>query len=259
MGWRALKLSRLAELASAYYEEFASSLEEYKGGSGSIYAVERLAQLLAQSILYYAAILASKESGLKPGSYRELALYLSHKLGLSRREAEFLKALAGFRNVLVHMYATLDRDLEEKAFDEIAAMAPRIIEKLRGHARSDPCMDDVAQRLEGVAERLGIKCMIIFGSIARRGCGNDVDIAIYIGGRPSSLLDVGRIQVELEHAAGARVDLVVMDLDIDPVLAKTILDEGVVIYSEGGACDDALLRIYKVYLDYASTPRFTMT
>ncbi len=52
-------------------------------GEERIYAVERLAQLIAQCILDFAAILASRERGVKSSSYRELARWFARRVGLN--------------------------------------------------------------------------------------------------------------------------------------------------------------------------------
>jgi len=64
-----LALARLREilgLLRMYYEEFVDALSDYQRGAERIYAVERLAQLIAQALLGYAAVLASQEKGVKP-------------------------------------------------------------------------------------------------------------------------------------------------------------------------------------------------
>ena len=120
-------------------------------------------------------------------------------------------------------------------------------------AQGDPCLDDVKEKVRRVAPRLGIKVAIAFGSLARKGCGRDVDLAVRLSWRPRSLLEVGRLQAELEDALGARVDLVVLNLPVDPGLAKAIVDHWAPVYGGEEEALREVLRLYKLYLDYAET------
>lgn len=248
-------LKRILEHLRGYYREFVEALQDYEAGLERVYAVERLAQLVAQSILDFSAVLASRERGVKPGSYKELAEWLSKRLGLDKDLESFLVGLAGFRNILVHMYASIDQELEVRAFREIKDKMPAIMRRLEEAAGSDPCIDDVKRALAGVAGKLAIRVAIVFGSTARRGCGADLDIAVKLESRPSSMIEVGRIQVELEHAIGASVDLVILNMPVDPILAKTIVDEAVIVYGSEEEALETLLGLYKSYLEYIEIKR----
>ena len=245
------KLRRLVERIRGYYEEFVEVLRGYERGEERVYSVERLAELLAQSILDFAAVLVARERGAKPSTYRELARWLARRLGLRGDLAGFLEGLAGFRNVLVHMYAEIDEELEMEAFREIAEKTPEVIAALEELAGSDPCLDEVVPRIRVVARRLGLRYVLVFGSLARNGCGRDVDLVVKLGRRPRSLLEVGRLQVIFEDELGAPVDLVVVDAGVDPGLAKTIVDEALLVYGDSEEAERDLLRLYKLYLDYA--------
>lgn len=247
-----MRLRRLASLARQYYEEYVAALEDYLAGRERVYAVERLAQLLAQAVLDYAALLASRERGVKPDTYRGLAGYLSEKLGLGPGERAFLEGLAGFRNILVHMYVNIDTELELKTFREIQERMPRIIERLAEASQGDPCLADMVEKLRSLGGRLGLRYIVVFGSMARRGCGNDLDLAVKLGRSPSSLLEVGRLQALFEDELEASVDLVVLDLDVPPEIAKTIVDEGILVYGDTGEYEKDMLILYKRYLDAAT-------
>ncbi|MCE4621199.1 MAG: DUF86 domain-containing protein [Desulfurococcales archaeon] len=243
-------LERMLSRVRMYYREYVEALRDYRAGRERIYAVERLAQLIAQGILDYAAILAAREEGAKPGTYKGLAEWLSKRLGLPDHLRSFLVGLAGFRNILVHLYAEMDRDLEEKAFEEIERSVPPILDYLERTAGGDPCIEDVRRSIGEVAKRYGLRYALVFGSIARRGCGRDVDVAIKLGRIPESMIEVGRIQAELEEALGSSVDVVILDLPIDPVLAKAIVDEARIVYGDQGEALRDMLNLYKAYLDY---------
>ena len=42
----------------------------------------------------------------------------------------------------------------------------------------------------------------------------------------------------------------VIDAGVDPGLAKTLVDEGIVVYGDREEAEEDLLRLYKLYLDY---------
>lgn len=243
------RLQRILGHAKDYYAEFLEALRDYEEGTERIYAVERLAQLIAQSVLDFAAMLASRERGVKPETYRGLARWLAEKADLEDDLAGFLEGLAGFRNILVHMYAEIDRGLELEAFREIAEKTPRLLTALEELAQGDPCLEEVKPVIRRLAEETGLRYVLVFGSLARRGCGRDVDLAVKLGRRPRSMLEVGRLQVLFEDELGARVDLVVLDIDVPPVLAKTLVDEAVLVYGDREEAARDLLRLYKQYLD----------
>ncbi len=243
-----MKLRKLLERLRYYYGEFVEALRDYKSGKGSVYATERLAQLVSQVVLDFAAVLASKRRGRKPDTYKDLAKWLSQITDSSLEE--FLEGMAGFRNILVHMYADVDREMEMRAFEEMAERVPELIEHLSRLA-DDPCLDRVRERIGERAPELGIRLAFVFGSLAREGCGDDVDLAVKLEERPGSMLDVGRLQVELEDLLGASVDLVVLNLEVDPALAKTIVDEAVLIYGDEEEGEEEILKLYKRYLDSA--------
>ena len=121
----------------------------------------------------------------------------------------------------------------------------------------DPCIDDVKRAISRASDPLGIRYALVFDSLARRGCGRDVDLVVKLDWRPRSLLDIGRLQVILEDIIGSRVDLIVIDLGVPPGLAKVIVDEAVLVW---GAEDEArrdLARLYMEYLDYSERLRMT--
>ena len=63
------------------------------------------------------------------------------------------------------------------------------------------------------------------------------------------MLEVGELQQLLEKELGVDVDLVVLDTPVDPLLAKTIVDEAIIVYGDRREAEEDLLRLYKHYLD----------
>ncbi|BEP17327.1 hypothetical protein PYJP_06790 [Pyrofollis japonicus] len=185
-------LERLLGLMKTYYYEFVDALKDYEAGQERVYAVERLAQLIARTVLDFAAVLAVREAGEKPGTYREAAAWLARRLKLNKDLEDFLVGLAGFRNILVHMYAELREDLEHQAFIEIAEKTPYLLQRLEKVAQNDPCLNEVAEKLRKIGEEIGARYILVFGSLARKGCGNDVDVAVKLGKKPRSALEIGK-------------------------------------------------------------------
>ena len=242
------RLERLLGLAKMYYEEFVDALEDFEAGRERVYAVERLAQLVAQTVLGFGAVLASRERGVKPRTLEAVARWLAERAELEGELKGFLVGLAGFRNRLVYAYAELDPELELEAFHAIRRLMPRVLERLERLVDGDPCLEEVVPAVRRVAERFGLRYVLVFGSLARRGCGRDVDLAVRFGWR-AGLLEAGRLQAELEDAVGAPVDLVVVDYGVDPWLAKTLVDEALIVYGDEEEAMEDLGRLYIEYLD----------
>ncbi|RLG82656.1 MAG: hypothetical protein DRO40_07155 [Thermoprotei archaeon] len=241
-----MRLRKQLSIVEKYYELYVSIYTKYLSGEESIYAMERVSELLIQALLDLAAMMASMEKTVKPSTYRELARYLASKIGLNSEHRIFLEGLAGFRNILVHGYASIDRDLEEKAFSEIKEILPTIIDALKSHVKDDPCLEDVVEGIRTVASKWrNIDYIVLFGSIARSGCGRDIDLAVK--GRFRSALELGRLVIELADELNIdpeKIDLVY--IDSAPIhLLKTIVDEGIIIY---GDKEKALNDLYRIYL-----------
>ena len=147
------------------------------------------------------------------------------------------------------MYAEIDRELEMEAFREMLEKLPRVLGSLSEHLATDPCIDEVREVVRGLARDIGARLVFVFGSLARKGCGEDVDLAIKLERRPRSMLSVGKVQAILEDSLGARVDLVILNSRVPPALAKTIVDEAVLIYGDREEAESEILRLYRTYLE----------
>lgn len=240
-----MRLKRQYELVEYYYRELQNKLLS----GGDRFSVERLAQLVIQSLLDLVAMLAVREAGRKPETYRELVLWLSRKLSLDEESTKFLVGLAGFRNILVHGYASIDESLEVAAFREIVEKLPYILDKLKSIAASDPD-PSMENALWSVASKHGLKYVFLFGSRAREGVGRDYDIAVVFEKRPTSALELGLLLVDLAEALGVHEELIdLVDLDTAPLsIVKSIIDEGKILYGDNEAFD-YLWRKYLEYLD----------
>jgi len=240
-----LRLKSQVESVRKYFNEFI----EYCRTGKSIYAIERLAQLLIQSILDFGAMLTVYMGLEKPETYRGIMKLIAEKLGLSRSDQEFLVRLAGFRNILVHAYTKIDRELEEKTFSEIEERIAKIVSLIENYIEKtsvDPQVTELSRRLEKVFRKHNVKFAFLFGSIARKGFGRDYDIAVYMDLK--NLLELGELIVDIAEALGVnedRIDLVHLNT-APPNIIYTILLEGKLIH---GNKEEALDYLYKKYLE----------
>ena len=237
-----MRLKRQVELIERYAREFL----EYRRRGESVYAVERLAQLLIQSLLDLGAMIAVYTGKLKPETYKGVGRFLATIVGEEHRK--FLEEMAGFRNVLVHGYAAIDRTLEEEGFKELENKIFLVIEEVKKYierASIDPPAE--FEELNKVFERYNVRYAVLFGSRAREGKGRDYDIAV--SGEFRSALELGGLLVDVAEALGVHEDLVdLVHIESAPLtLIYTIISEGVVIY---GDPDEALWDLTKRYLEY---------
>ena len=239
------RLREQVKLARRYFEEFV----EHRRRGESRYAVERLAQLTIQTLLDTGAMLAVYLKLSKPDTYRGLARLLARELRLDVPKCRFLEQLAGFRNLLVHGYAEIDLELEEKAFEEMEETLPKILEALESfvtESGTDPSNRGVGESLSEVFRKHGVRFAFLFGSRARKGYGRDYDIAVSLD--VESALDLGGLLVDVAEALEVSEDFVdLVHLDTAPsAIVYTVLQEGKLIY---GDLEEAYSYLYRKYLE----------
>ena len=209
-----------------------------------------MGQLVIQSLLDLAAMLAVNEVGRKPETYRELALWLSRKLNLGEEFGRFLVGLAGFGSVLVHGYVEIDVSMGMATFREMVNKLPPILNRLRDVIGNDPSPNLSINALRDVFMKHGVKYAFLFGSRARVGTGRDYDIAVVFERGLDNAIELGSLIVDLAEALGVHEDLIdLVDLESAPLsLVKTVIDEGRVLWG-GDEALDYLWRRYLMYLD----------
>lgn len=89
-----------------------------------------------------------------------------------------------------------------------------------------------------------IKTMILFGSRARGDSREDSDYDIFIVNNSMSIDKEFELESVLENELNNTVDLIRFNKDMDKVLLKNILNDGIVLYNE----DDEYEKIYN-YID----------
>ncbi len=117
-----LMTSRLDELAAMGLRGWVEEL-------AALHALQVQAQALLDMLLRVAA-----EMGYAPESPGEAARILLEEGLLSREDYEFIRRLIGFRNVVVHTYASVDMDLvrgilEGREYRRVALLASRLLEE----------------------------------------------------------------------------------------------------------------------------------
>jgi len=96
-------------------------------------AALRLLQVQAQALLDMVLRLASS-LGYTPTNTREASRALLAEGVISEHDYELLKKIAGFRNILVHEYTAIDRNLvrrilEEREYRRPVLLASKLLEK----------------------------------------------------------------------------------------------------------------------------------
>jgi len=208
------RLERQVELVRGLVEELRVE-SSYRG-------VERLVQAVIQALLDLGFMAISALRGRRPSSYSEVGVIL-YELGvLSRDYAELLRTMAGLRNILVHMYASVDREKVLEASKRLIHDAPvisnAILEAIRSRGvnllkRLDLDLEPLVSRLRGV---LGgkVELAYLFGGRAKGYVlKGDYDIAVLMPNN-YTLYDLGLLQVDIAEALAVseeEVDLVCLN------------------------------------------------
>ena len=235
-----MRLKRQVELVERYAREFLG----YRRRGESVYAVERLAQLLIQSLLDLGAMIAVYTSNPKLETYRGVAKLLTTIVG--GEYEEFLEEVASFRRALIHGCVAVDETLKERVFEELERKVPLVIGEVGKHLDSTSLSTPAGYEcLREVFEEYDVRYAVLFGSRTREG--RDYDIAV--SGEFRSALELGGLLVDVAEALGVHEDLVdLVHIESAPLtLIYTIISEGVVIY---GDPDEALWDLTKRYLEY---------
>ena len=102
------KLEQLGEYVSALREYQQYDIEEIRNNRTLRGAVERYMEVSLACMIDICEMIISAEKLKRPDTYREVILVLGQHEILPEEFAKKLAPAAGFRNVLVHMYADID-------------------------------------------------------------------------------------------------------------------------------------------------------
>ncbi|MEM2962597.1 MAG: HepT-like ribonuclease domain-containing protein [Candidatus Bathyarchaeia archaeon] len=93
--------------------------------------IERPVQLILQALLDLGLMVISALGGKAPERYSDIGGILSDMGVLGRSDGDLLRSMAGMRNVLVHAYADIKRDLIMNSVDKLKGDAIRVSRILR--------------------------------------------------------------------------------------------------------------------------------
>lgn len=193
--------------------ELLKELEKEKSYRGT----ERLVQLVIQALLDLGLMVITALGGKTPKGYSEVGELLSDMEALNEDDARLLKSMGGMRNILVHAYATIRRDLITDSSKSLRDDAPRIAKALRdslkGKAIDPPSPADLPEKLSKILKGR-VSAAILFGGKAKGySMKGDYDIAVYFG-RPHDLYELGELAVDIAEALKVPEDqLDVVSLD----------------------------------------------
>jgi len=227
--------------------------------------VERLVQLVIQALLDLGVMLIAALGARKPASYRDVANVLEELGVLPREEAHLLRLMAGLRNVLVHAYARVDRDIVTRAAEDLLSDAPRIAQLMLRRAEGIPdpprqmgLDEELLVKLRRVLKGQ-VKAAFLFGGRAKGyALRGDVDVAVLLG-RPYGPYDLGSLVVNIADALGVNeelIDLVVLD-KAPPELILEALEGVPVLVEDAMAVFELRTKALREYLDLREAMRLT--
>lgn len=193
--------------------ELLKELEKERSYRGT----ERLVQLVIQALLDLGLMMITALGGKTPTGYSEVGELLSDMGVLGEDDARLLKSMSGMRNILVHAYTTIRRDLITDSSKSLRDDAPRIAKALRDSLKGKPIDPpppaDLPQKLSKVLKGR-VSAAILFGGKAKGySMKGDYDIAVYFG-RPHNLYELGELAVDISKALNVSEDhLDVVSLD----------------------------------------------
>ncbi len=221
------RLRKQVDLVLSFLNELESE-ESYRG-------VERLTQLVLQSLLDLGLMFISALGGEPPRTYRDVGRRLKDLNLISGEEAVFLEEAAGMRNLLVHAYARIDPNIVLKAArDEIPPKTLRILRSLKAMIEKldiDPSLnEDLGKIFEGK-----VRVAFLYGSRLKgyrlRG---DYDIAVYFG-RPYSLGELAELSLKISEVLKEpleSIDIVPLDNASPGLVIDAIFGEPLYYRSE---------------------------
>lgn len=102
------KLEQLGEYVGILREYQQYNIEEIRNNRTLRGAIERYMEISLACMIDICEMIISSEKLRRPDTYREVILILGEHEILPEEFAKKLAPAAGFRNVLVHMYADID-------------------------------------------------------------------------------------------------------------------------------------------------------
>ncbi len=258
----ALRIIERIERQVALIEDLVNELRvetSYRG-------VERLVQVIIQALLDLGLMAISALRGRRPSRYSEIGFVL-YELGvLNREQAEMLRAMAGLRNILVHMYAQVDREkvleFSRRLVGDAIGISNAILNNLKNRV-VDPSMSNSVPELENTISILRkvlegrVKLAYLFGGrVKGYVLKGDYDIAVLMP-ENYTLYDLGLLQVEIAKALSIdedEIDLVCLN-NAPPQLVLEAL-EGIPIIEDPLTRFELEVKALREVLDLGESLRF---
>ena len=197
--------------------------------------IERLVQLILQALLDLGLMVISALGGKTPERYSDIGEVLSDMDVLSRNEEKLLRSMAGMRNILVHAYADIRRDLVANSVDKLKDDAIRISRILRKSLEGkavDPQIADETVNLSKVFKGR-VEAAFLFGGRAKGySMKGDYDVAVYFG-RHFDLYELGGLLIDIAEALNISEDQIDL-ISLDSAPPKMIIEalKGKIIFME---------------------------
>jgi len=225
---------RVMERAEKQVNQVLEMVSELRN-ERSYRGVERLVQLLIQSLLDLGLMVISAVGGRTPEAYSEVGETLFNIGALSEGDAKLLRSMAGMRNILVHAYAVIDRSVISDASRSLLDDAPRIAGMLKafleGKGLDPPPTSGLAQGLEKVVKGR-VKVALLFGGrVKGYSVRGDYDVAVYFG-RPYSFYELGELAVDIAEGLGVpleKLDVVCLDSAAPEIVLEALGGEAVYV------------------------------
>jgi uncharacterized protein YutE (UPF0331/DUF86 family)/predicted nucleotidyltransferase len=193
--------------------ELVKELKEEKSYRG----VERLVQLIIQALLDLGIMVITTVGGRTPKSYSEVGELLADLNLLNEEDAKLLKSMAGMRNILVHAYAAVSREIVTSAGKKIVEDAIRIEKAIKAGLKDKvldpPSFHTLQKELYNVFKGRAKAALLFGGRVKGYTLKGDYDIAVYFG-RSHDLYDLGELVVDVARAlkiGEEEIDLVDLD------------------------------------------------
>jgi len=206
---------KLVERLEKQVELIRSLVEELRAES-SYRGIERLVQVVIQALLDLGLMAISVLGGRRPSSYSEIGVVLYELRILDEEYAQLLKAMAGLRNILVHMYSGVDRDkvleASKRLVRDAPAIATAILEAVRARGvdpqnHPGPGLEEFVSKLREVLRGRALLAYLFGGRVKGYTLKGDYDIAILMP-EGYTLFDLGILQVDVARALGVDEELI---------------------------------------------------
>jgi len=215
--------------------------------------MERLIQLTLQSLLDLGLMVLSA-IGMSPTGYRDVAISLGRLSLITPEDADLMRAMAGLRNILVHGYTGVNREIIVESSKKVPKDASMLADQILSSAKlrvNDPkkTRNNLTETLREVLKDR-VKLAFIFGSqVKGYSLKGDVDIALYFGRYPDPY-EVGWLVSNIQEKLKREdIDIMVID-DCDNITLAYEAVRGELILGEEDELLELKTKIASQYIDY---------